>query len=111
MTSRAACRRVIERVAASPRISRARPAPVSKKGDSEMKFWSDRRGAVEIATFSNPPHNYLDKPVIDELEQLVVQWREPAAMGDVIRARPHAGGLLPPHRVDEPYRPGGAPRL
>jgi len=27
-------------------------APVSKKGDSEMKFWSDRRGAVEIATFS-----------------------------------------------------------
>jgi enoyl-CoA hydratase/carnithine racemase len=39
-----------------------------------VQFWStDRRGAVEIATFSNPPHNYLNKPVIDELEQLVVQ--------------------------------------
>jgi hypothetical protein len=38
-----------------------------------MKFWSsERRGAVEIATFSNPPYNYLHKPVIDELEQLVV---------------------------------------
>jgi enoyl-CoA hydratase/carnithine racemase len=44
-----------------------------------MQFWAtDRRGAVEIATFSNPPRNYLTKPVIDELEQLVVQWRDPS---------------------------------
>jgi enoyl-CoA hydratase/carnithine racemase len=46
------------------------------KEDEAMQFWSsDRRDAVEIATFSNPPHNYLDKQVIDELEQLVAQWR------------------------------------
>src|SRR5216684_515355 len=96
MTSRAAGRRVIERVAASPRISRARPAPVSKKGDSEMKFWSDRRGAVEIATFSNPPHNYLDKPVIDELEQLVVQWRDPSIRAVVIQSRPEDAGTARP---------------
>ncbi len=41
-----------------------------------MKSWStERRGPVEIATFSNTPHNYLDKPVIDELAQLVERWR------------------------------------
>jgi len=34
-----------------------------------MQFWAtERRGAVEITTFLNPPYNYLDKPVIDELE-------------------------------------------
>ena len=53
-----------------------------------MQFWStDRRGAVEIATFSNPPHNYLNKPVIDELEQLVVQWRDPSIRAVVIQSR------------------------
>ena len=36
-----------------------------------MEFWtSERRGAVEIATFSNPPHNYIGKPQLDELAQL-----------------------------------------
>jgi len=50
-----------------------------------MKFWSsEQRGAVEIATFSNPPYNYLHKPVIDELEQLVVQWRDPEIRAVVI---------------------------
>src|SRR5712692_4574358 len=111
MTSRAACRRVIERVAASPRISRARPAPVSKKGDSEMKFWSDRRGAVEIATFSNPPHNYLDKPVIDELEQLVVQWRDPSIRAVVIQSRPEDAGFFTQYSVEELYGLASDPAL
>ena len=31
-----------------------------------MEFWtSERRGAVEIATFSNPPRNYIGKPQLD----------------------------------------------
>jgi enoyl-CoA hydratase/carnithine racemase len=47
-----------------------------------MQFWAtERRGAVEITTFSNPPHNYLDKPVIDELQHLVEQWRDPSDSG------------------------------
>jgi enoyl-CoA hydratase/carnithine racemase len=38
-----------------------------------VDFWTtEQRGHVAVATFSNPPHNYLTKPVIDELEQLVV---------------------------------------
>jgi len=44
-----------------------------------LQYWvTSRRGPVEIAAFSNPPHNYLTKGVIDELEQLVVEWRDPS---------------------------------
>ena len=44
----------------------------------EMQDWIiSRRGPVEIAAFSNPPHNYLTKGVIDELEQLVRRVARP----------------------------------
>jgi enoyl-CoA hydratase/carnithine racemase len=67
-----------------------------------MKFWSSgRRGAVEIATFSNPPYNYLDKPVIDELEQLVVQWRDPSIRAVVIQSRPEDSGFFTQYSVEE----------
>src|SRR5258706_5818100 len=67
-----------------------------------MQFWvTDRRGAVEIATFSNPPHNYLNKPVIDELEQLVVQWRDPSIRAGVIQSRGEDVGLFTPYSVQE----------
>src|SRR4029078_2512356 len=47
-------------------------AASSKSGGREIQYWvTSRRGAVEIAAFSNAPHNYLTKAVIDELEQLV----------------------------------------
>jgi len=53
-----------------------------------MDFWAtDRRGAVEIATFSNPPYNYLGKPVIDELGQLVAAWQDPSVRAVVIQSR------------------------
>src|SRR6266481_542400 len=46
----------------------------STTSSREMQYWvTSRRGPVEIAAFSNPPHNYLTKGVIDELEQLVVE--------------------------------------
>ena len=53
-----------------------------------MEFWtSERRGAVEIATFSNPPRNYIGKPQLDELAQLVAQWRDPSVRAVVIQSR------------------------
>jgi hypothetical protein len=56
-----------------------------------MDFWTtDRRGAVEIATFSNPPHNYLGQPVIDELGQLVTDWQDPDIRAVVIQSKPQA---------------------
>jgi enoyl-CoA hydratase len=69
-----------------------------------VQFWTtDRRGAVEIATFSNPPHNYLNKPVIDELEQLVVQWRDPSIRAVVIQSRAEDAGGFSQYSVEELY--------
>jgi enoyl-CoA hydratase/carnithine racemase len=69
-----------------------------------VQFWiTDRRGAVEIATFSNPPHNYLDKPVIDELEQLVAEWRDPSIRAVVIQSRAEDTGCFTQYRVEELY--------
>ncbi|GAA3316290.1 enoyl-CoA hydratase/isomerase family protein [Arthrobacter ramosus] len=67
-----------------------------------MQFWStERRGAVEIATFSNPPYNYLDKAVIDELEQLVDDWREPSIRAVIIQSRPEDAGFFTQYSVEE----------
>ncbi len=69
-----------------------------------MQFWTtDRGGAVEIATFSNPPRNYLNKRVIDELEQLVVQWRNPSIRAVVIQSRAEDAGFFTQYSVEELY--------
>jgi enoyl-CoA hydratase/carnithine racemase len=77
-----------------------------------MQFWaSDRRGAVEVATFSNPPYNYLDKPVIDELAQLVEQWRDPSIRAVVIQSRAEDAGFFTQYSVEELYGLAGDPAL
>jgi len=77
-----------------------------------MQFWvADRRGAVEIATFSNPPYNYLGKPVIDELEQLVVGWRDPTIRVVVIQSRPQDTAGFGQYSVEELYGMASDPAL
>ena len=77
-----------------------------------MQFWTtDRRGAVEIATFSNPPYNYLNKPVIDELEQLVVQWRDPEIRAVVSQSRAEDAGFFTQYSVEELYGLASDPAL
>jgi len=67
-----------------------------------MKFWTtDRRGVVEIVTFSNQQHNYLNKPVIDELEQLVAEWRDPAIRAIVIQSSHEDAGFFTQYSVEE----------
>ena len=67
-----------------------------------MDFWTtERQGHVTVATFSNPPHNYLNKPVIDELEQLVVQWRDPEIRAVVIQSRAEDAGFFTQYSVEE----------
>jgi enoyl-CoA hydratase/carnithine racemase len=69
-----------------------------------MQFWSTgRRGAVEIATFSNPPYNYLGKPVIDELEQLVMSWQDPAIRVVVIQSHQQGTAGFGQYSVEELY--------
>src|SRR6266404_6713184 len=74
----------------------------SSSGGQEMQYWiTSRRGPVEIAAFSNPPHNYLTKGVIDELEQLVVEWRDPSIRAVVIQSHDQAAGFFTQYSVEE----------
>lgn len=77
-----------------------------------MQFWSSaRRGAVEIATFSNPPYNYLGKPVVDELEQLVVGWQDPTIRAVVIQSHPQGTAGFGQYSVEELYGIASDPGL
>ncbi len=77
-----------------------------------MQFWSSaRRGAVEIATFSNPPCNYLGKPVVDELEQLVVGWQDPTIRAVVIQSHPQGTAGFGQYSVEELYGIASDPGL
>ena len=76
-------------------------APAATRG-RELQYWiTSRRGPVEIAAFSNPPHNYITKGVIDELEQLVVEWRDPSIRTVVIQSNDQNAGLFTMYSVEE----------
>ncbi len=77
-----------------------------------MEFWTtERRDAVEIATFSNPPHNYIGKPVLDELAQLVTQWRDPSIRAVVIQSRTGESSGFTQYSVEELYGMASDPEL
>jgi enoyl-CoA hydratase len=77
-----------------------------------MEFWtSERRGAVEIATFSNPPRNYIGKPQLDELAQLVAQWRDPSTRAVVIQSRTGENSGFTQYSVEELYGMASDPGL
>src|SRR5712671_83786 len=74
----------------------------STTSSREMQYWvTSRRGAVEIAAFSNPPHNYLTKVVIDELEQLVAEWRDPSIRADEIQSPDQDAGIFTQYSHEE----------
>jgi len=77
-----------------------------------MEFWtSERRGAVEIATFSNPPRNYIGKPQLDELAQLVAQWRDSSIRAVVIQSRTGENSGFTQYSVEELYGMASDPAL
>src|SRR6202049_4754204 len=77
-----------------------------------MDFWTtDRRGAVEIATYSTPPHNYLGQPVIDELGQLVTDWQDPDIRAVVIQSKPQGTAGFAQYSVEELYGMATDPAL
>jgi len=77
-----------------------------------MQYWcSQRRGAFEIATFSNPPYNYLGGAVINELEQLVAGWQDPAIRAVVIQSHPQGTAGFGQYSVEELYAVASDPAL
>src|SRR5260370_34235205 len=74
----------------------------STTSSREMQYWvTGRRGPVEIAAFSNPPHNSVTKRVIDEVEQLVGSWRDPSIRAVVIQSNDQNAGLFTMYSVEE----------
>src|ERR1700751_316490 len=77
-----------------------------------MDFWAtERRGAVEVAPYSNPPHNYLGQPVIDELGQLVTDWQDPDIRAVVIQSKPQGTAGFAQYSVEELYGMTSDPAL
>ena len=76
-----------------------------------MEFWTtNRRGAVEIATYSNPPYNFVTKEIFEELEELVVSCEDPAIRAVVIQADPEGVGFSS-YSVEELYGIASDPAL
>jgi enoyl-CoA hydratase/carnithine racemase len=67
-----------------------------------MSLWTtEQRGAVVIATYANPPRNYLVAPAMDELEQLVQDWRDPSIRAIVLQSNPTDTGFMTHYSVEE----------
>jgi len=76
-----------------------------------VEFWTtNRRGAVEIATYSNPPYNFVTKEVFEELEELVLACEDPAIRAVVIQAGPQGVGFSS-YSVEELYGIASDPAL
>ena len=76
-----------------------------------MEFWTtNRRGAVEIATYSNPPYNFVTKEVFEELDELVVSWEDPAIRAVVMQADLQGVGFSS-YSVEELYGIASDPAL
>ena len=69
-----------------------------------MQFWSSvRHGAVEVTTFSNPPHNYIDTAVLNELGDVVAGWEDPSVRAVVLQSRPAGTAGFGQYSVEELY--------
>jgi len=76
-----------------------------------VEFWTtNRRGAVEIATYSNPPYNFVTKEVFEELDELVVSWEDPAIRAVVMQADLQGVGFSS-YSVEELYGIASDPAL
>ena len=56
-------------------------------------FTTERRGAIEVVTYSNPPYNLVTEEVFDELGQLAVACEDRAIRAVVIQADGSGAGF------------------
>jgi enoyl-CoA hydratase/carnithine racemase len=67
-----------------------------------MSLWTtEQRGAVLVATYSNPPRNYLVAPALVELDQLIDEWGDSTIRAVVIQSRPDDAGFMTHYSVEE----------
>src|SRR6185437_14821011 len=76
------------------------PQPTRK--DAAMDFWTtEQRGHVAVATFSNPPFNFVTREVFDELGQVVAGCDEPVTRAVVVRSDPQSPAGFSSYSVEE----------
>jgi enoyl-CoA hydratase/carnithine racemase len=67
-----------------------------------MSLWAtDQRGSVLLATYSNPPRNYLVAPALEELDELIDDWGDPSVRAIVIQSRSDDTGFMTHYSVEE----------
>jgi enoyl-CoA hydratase/carnithine racemase len=71
-----------------------------KTWDSPL-WTTETRGPVLVATYSNGPRNYLVPQALDELEELVAEWRNPEYKAIVIQSAAGTPGFMTHYSVEE----------
>src|SRR5258708_32176581 len=85
--------------ASAPRTTPNRK-PSSK--DPAMDFWTtEQHGQVAVATFLNPPFNFVTREVFDELGQVVAGCEDPATRAVVLRSDPQSPAGFSSYSVEE----------
>jgi enoyl-CoA hydratase len=68
---------------------------------SSMRIKVEQRGRVLLAELDNPPHNFLDRQMVRELELLVERADADAGIGAVILTGTHPGAFVTHYDVSE----------
>jgi enoyl-CoA hydratase/carnithine racemase len=69
-----------------------------------VNFWTTaEEGAVCVATFSNPPFNFVTREVLDELGQVVANCEDPTIRALVLRSDPESPAGFSSYSVQELY--------
>jgi len=67
-----------------------------------VDFWTtEQHGHVAVATFSNPPFNFVTREVFDELGQVVAGCEDPAIRAVVVRSDPQSPAGFSSYSVEE----------
>jgi enoyl-CoA hydratase len=61
----------------------------------------EQRGRVLLARLSNPPHNFMNRPMVLELEQLVGRLEDDASVGAVVLTGDHPESFITHYDVRE----------
>src|ERR1700730_15474837 len=86
----------------APSQPRTPPSRKPPHKDTLMDFWTtEQHGHVAVATFSNPPYNFVTREVFDELGQLVAGCEDPAARAVVVRSDPQSPAGFSSYSVEE----------
>jgi enoyl-CoA hydratase len=76
-----------------------------------VTFWTtEQHGNVAVATFSNPPYNFVTREVFDELGEVVAGCEDPAIRALVLRSDPRSPAGFSSYSVEELFATASDPQ-